>query len=419
MATSFVPPVFFKGNDVLNYLTLTEFEVYTCVKSVVGDENILGCQRIGGLWRLYLKTIENRVKLIASKLNIRGQLIGIYDENPFRAGLNSPDDKVIKITVKDYPLSKENDAIQSYLQTQGLTLTKAILYGQIRNPDTKELTSCYSGDRIIYVKPFHKDLPRIVYIGNTRVRLFYTDQPKEQREMLCTNCFSTDHYKSRCSNKTVCKKCRFPDHMTGDAKCDAPRSEPYKKTTVFQGRNEALSNFYMCEINCHGITAKSSEHAYQYVKAIRRGNLDIAKMIKDAPTAYLAKQTAKRLPYNSSWKTEKLSVMKDILEHKCKQVPEFREALINSKSNKLVEATPGDYFWSSGLNKEDTLNTKSKYWFGQNKMGLLLTEIRTTLQDNSQIQSSQGSKKHKQSSLFSQKSVHESKSAGNCASDSE
>ena len=175
----------------------------------------------------------------------------------------------------------------------------------------------------------------------------------------------------------------------------------------------------MCETNCYRITAKSSENTYQYVQAIRRGNLDIAKMIKDGPTAYLVKQTAKWLPYNSSRKTEKLSVMKDILEHKCKQVLEFREALINSKSNKPVEATPGNYFWSSGLNKEDTLNTKTKYWFGQNKMGLLLTEIHSTLQDSSQIQGSQDYKKHKQSSLFSQKSVLKCKSAGNCESDSE
>lgn len=238
--------------------------------------------------------------------------------------------------------------------------------------------------------------------------------------MLCTNCYGTDHYKSRCSNASVCKKCRSPDHVTGDAKCDAPRNEPYKKTTVFQGRSDVLSNYYMCEINCHGIIAKSSEHAYQYVKAIRRGCLEIAKLIKDAPSAHLAKQAAKRLPYNTNWKNEKVSVMKDILEHKARQVPEFRDTLVNSKPNKLVEAVPGEYFWSSGLNKEDTLNTKSKYWFGRNQMGILLTEIRNNLQDGFHVQASQGSKKNnKHSLLFSQNPNNESKSSGNQDSDYE
>ena len=60
----------------------------------------------------------------------------------------------------------------------------------------------------------------------------------------------------------------------------------------------------MCEINCHGITTKQGKYDYKYVKTMMRGNLDVVKMIKDAPTAYNAKQTVKRLPYSSSWKTE-------------------------------------------------------------------------------------------------------------------
>ena len=326
---------------------------------------------------------------------------------------------MVKITVKDYPLSKDNNAIETFLQKQGLKLTKSVQYGKIRNPETKELTDCYSGDRIVYyyVKPFQKDIPRTVYIGSTRVRIFYFGQPKVTREMLCTNCFGTDHFRSRCSNASVCKKCRSPNHATGDDKCDAPKDEPYKKVTVFQGKDDVLSNYYMCDINCHGILAKSSEHAYQYVKAIRRGCLDTAKLIKEAPAAYIARQVSKRLPYDPNWKNEKVTVMKGILEEKCKQVPEFREALTNSKSNTLVEAVPGQLFWSSGLNKQDTLNTKKKYWFGQNQMGLLLSEICGSMLQEYQTQSSSNTKKHKPSSHASSSQSQVSRSVNN--SDSE
>ena len=418
MAANFVPPVFFKAKDVLEYLTLNEFEVYSSVRSAVGTENVIGCQRTGGLWRVYLKSMDDRIKLIASKLNLRGQLIGIYDDNPFRAGLNSPEDKVVKISVKDYSLSKDNNTIETFLQSQGLQLTKPVQYAKIRNPETKELTDCYSGDRIMYVKPFQKDIPRVVYIGSTRVRIFYSGQPKIQTDMLCTNCFSTDHFRSRCTNPTVCRKCRSPNHATGDEKCDAPRDEPYKKVTVFQGKDDVLSNHYMCDINCHGIIAKSSEHAYQYVKAIRRGCLDTAKMIKEAPTAYLARQASKRLPYDPNWKNEKVDVMKNILEEKCKQVAEFRDVLISSKSRE-VEAVPGQLFWGSGLNKHDTLNTKKKYWFGQNQMGFLLSEIRSSLFQEFQTQSSSSNKKYKLSSLMPTTQSNEVKSVNNKESDSE
>ena len=46
MATSLVPSIFFKAYDVLNYLTLTEFKVYTCMQSVFGDENIFGVREL-------------------------------------------------------------------------------------------------------------------------------------------------------------------------------------------------------------------------------------------------------------------------------------------------------------------------------------------------------------------------------------
>ena len=155
----------------------------------------------------------------------------------------------------------------------------------------------------------------------------------------------------------------------------------HKKVIAFQGADDILSNFYPCQIRCHGIIAKSSEHAYNYVKAIRRGSPEVALAVKDAPTAALAKQAEKRLPFDPKWNDEKVQVIKDILIAKCDQVPEFHRALITSNKNKIVEAVPWDYFWGSGLNKKDTLHIKSKFWFGKNQMGNLLTEIRDSIQD--------------------------------------
>ena len=107
----------------------------------------------------------------------------------------------------------------------------------------------------------------------------------------------------------------------------------------------------------------------------------MAQAVKDAPTAALAKQAAKRLPFDPKWNDEKVQVMKDILIAKCDQVPEFQKALINSNKNKIVKADLWDYFWGSGLNKKDTLHTKSKFWYQTNQMGNLLTEIRDSIQD--------------------------------------
>ena len=197
--------------------------------------------------------------------------------------------------------------------------------------------------------------------------------------MLCTNCFAVHHFRSRCTNETACKACRLPGHKAGDDMCEALKSKAHKKVTAFQGKDDILSNFYPCEINCHGILVKLSQHAYQYVKAIRSGDLETAQNIKNAPTAFLAKQAARKLPYNRCWKDEKYEVMKDIIIEKTKQVKEFKDYLMDTKSSILVETVYGDYYWSCGLNKDDAMFTKKTYWFGENQMGKLLMELRCNL----------------------------------------
>ena len=64
MAMPLIPPVFFKAGDIIDFNTFHEFEVYECVGNVLGPENVIACQRIGGLWRVYVKTTEDRIKLI-------------------------------------------------------------------------------------------------------------------------------------------------------------------------------------------------------------------------------------------------------------------------------------------------------------------------------------------------------------------
>ena len=66
------------------------------MKDIVGLKNVIGCQRIGGLWRIYVKSAECTVELLTKQLTIRNQLIGVFNENPFRSGIVSHDEKVIK-----------------------------------------------------------------------------------------------------------------------------------------------------------------------------------------------------------------------------------------------------------------------------------------------------------------------------------
>ena len=59
-----------------------------------------------------------------------------------------------------------------------------------------------------------------------------------------------------------------------------------------------------------------------------------------------------------------------------------------------MEAVPWNFFWSSGLSKKDTLHTKTKFWFGKNQMGILLTELRDSIQ-NFQVQKKKKTRQQK------------------------
>lgn len=382
MDIPFLPPVFFKASDVPSFKTLKEFEVCKAVFEVVPKDNLTGCQRIRGLWRIYVKSQEDRIKLLSNRITLRNQSIGVYKDNPYRAGLDSPDQETVKLTFRDIPLSKGNNGIDTFLTENSIEKTSSIQYGKIRDTETKELTEILSGDRIVYVKPFTKQLARNVYVSGTTASVYYTGQILPDKPKLCTNCFSGEHFKSQCDKPKLCIKCKKPEHGDDRSECEALRKKPATDVTPFQGKDDILSNFYPCTIHFQGIIGKSSEHCYQYVKAIRRGKPEIATRIKDAPNAFLAKKFARDLPYSHTWADEKLELMETVLDAKAKQVPEFREELRQSQSNRLVEAVTGDYFWSSGLNKEETLNTKVKFWPGENQMGSLLTKVRENIKQN-------------------------------------
>ena len=53
---------------------------------------------------------------------------------------------------------------------------------------------------------------------------------------------------------------------------------------------------------------------------------------------FFFKKTSNELSFYESWAEEKLDVMTQIIQEKAKQVPEFKNELLETKSNSIVEA---------------------------------------------------------------------------------
>ena len=389
-------PLYLKNNDLrgTSRKQFTDFDLIDPIKRVIGDD-LLCVQLDRNLWRIYLKNTESRLTLLTRGIDINNVSFPFYDTNPYTSGATSASQKTLKIRICGLPLSVADSSVYELLDKLKVKLTSKILYEKIRHPDTKRMTSILNGTRFMYVEPLPegKYLPRINHCGGIQCKLFHYGQPKRESNLLC-HCWKTDHTRSRCSSETCCKVCKLPGHSPGDESC--PHFQIQKNLTPFCGADDVLSNFYPCELDIFGIKHKSAEHAFQYIKAVRCGDLDSANSIKDADDALSALQLGKKVKSNDQWESTKVTVMEEILENKCVQVPVFRDKLCTSKqSTTFVEATYNNE-WGSGLNRDGTCNTKPDHWPGKNKLGVLMKKIAKKIRKRKLSDSVKTDRKQKQ-----------------------
>ena len=157
-----------------------------------------------------------------------------------------------------------------------------------------------------------------------------------------------------------------------------------KEKHWFSGSKSALFNFFMSDLSFRGKTYKSVEHAYQCLKARSVRNHKAEQKIRDAPAAARAKLLAKHLKFSNkeldTWKNNRVALMKELLEQKYKQCPEFREELCNLRDKDLWGATRDD-FWACGFMKFELQVKPNSTLRGLNVLGSLLMELqhRSTL----------------------------------------
>ena len=371
-------PVFIKGSDIS---TKHVWDICTALGEIVGHEPVVGGHLNRGLWRVYISDKQAReTLLLANPLSIDGQNVHVYGTNPFRAGLNGPDDSVTKITVKDLPLSYGLDEIKHYMEQNSVKIRK-IEYGKARNPKTGELSKFLNGDRIIYADKLSNPLPKSTSIAGQRVRLYHDGQPAPPKDLLCTKCYGKDHTRLQCKRPDDwCKLCQLEGHKAGDDVCGATTPEPQTDVHTIYGYKDPLSNHFPCEIKVFGQTFASAEHAYKHTQAINANKPDIAAQILTAPRANQVKELSKSIPFNPKWAERKVEVMSDVLKAKLEQIDEFKQKLKSSKNDVIVGSAPGDYYWGSGLNTHHTAHTKQQMWPGENKLGEILSTLRAQLQ---------------------------------------
>ena len=396
MCTRLIKPVYLRNKDLPfdRSNVIKDYELSEAVLKMVND---LKCvQRDRDLWRLYVDSVDSRNKLLKEGFEIRNINVRGFEINPYSAGTSSPKEDVLKITVKGIPLSVEDQEIMKMLELYGVEFTSDIKLEKIRHPITRKMTSILNGNRFIYAKPLPdgKCLPRNSYCAGLRCQIFHYGQ-NTRRTPLCTNCWEDTHYRYKCENAKRCKVCKKEGHEPGDKSCSA-YTEKQENVVAFSGHENVLSNFYPCELKVFGISHSSSEHAYQYGKAMRCGDVPKANVIHNAKTALDAKRVGDTIIQTDTFKKEQVSLMEEILVAKCDQVPSFRNQLKKSDVNTIFVESTYDDKWGSGLNIDGTIHTQKNNWPGNNQLGKILQKIATSCRPSTSEWRQTSTKKTKQ-----------------------
>lgn len=376
-----IKPVYMRNRDIQTNKGkfYSDFDIAEAASGVVSD--VLCVQRDRDLWRIYIKSAESRDILVNEGFTLGSRAVQVFDTNPYSAGTDSPDEKVVRVLVKGIPLSVEDSCVKNMLEGLGAKLTSDIKYEKIRHPITHRMTEILNGNRFVYMSPLENDafLPRSAVCAGLRCTIAHKGQPMRERKKQCTNCWADDHYRNNCEYEQCCRICKQTGHFPGSPKCRLYVSEQ-DDIVCFSGKDNPLSNFFPSDLKVFGQTFPSAEHAFQHVKSLRSGDLSRAEAIRKSETALDAKRLGSQVLESDAWISSKDTVMREILEAKLQQCAKFKDALANVKKTDILVESTWDSYWGSGLNLTGTSHTVMQHWPGQNRLGRLLAGIASQLQ---------------------------------------
>ena len=178
-----LPPLFLKSstlaappNSLINGL-----DVCYALERASGKGTVDGVQRIGGLFRIYLKTEKAREDLLISGFNFNGCNVSLLGFNPFSAAADQ-DTPTTKIIIGGIPLSVAESEIEKALIEKSVKLKSNIKLEHYRDHEGK-LTSFKTGRRFVYSELPTLNLDPFLKIGLWKASIFYREQIRPKKSV--------------------------------------------------------------------------------------------------------------------------------------------------------------------------------------------------------------------------------------------
>lgn len=174
---------------------------------------------------------------------------------------------------------------------------------------------------------------------------------------------------------------QLPEHLKPENLCK--KSDDSSKVTVFFRKESLLSNFNTSTpVNIEGTTFNCVEQYFQHEKALffKKDSkaAEIKRNLDPRSQKRIGDQIKGSVPENESWLDKAKHVMKNAVKAKMDQNALARQALLNTNTHKLGEASR-DRTWGTGIPLHHKNATNTNFWSGKNLMGEILMELRDSM----------------------------------------
>ena len=145
--------------------------------------------------------------------------------------------------------------------------------------------------------------------------------------------------------------------------------ETDERVFFFSHAFDPLNNWSAHQVTAWGHTFATVEHGFHYRK-FSDHNPKITALILAAPSPFAALEVAKlhKAKRRADWDAVKVGIMTELVRAKAAQHKDVRDCLLATGTKQIVENSPWDDFWGNGPDG-----------IGQNKMGIILMQVRDEL----------------------------------------
>ena len=164
-------------------------DIIYAIEKVTGRGSIEGAQRMGNLFRIYVKNESAKNKLSIEGFTFQGHQVSLFTHNPFTVKEHSSE--TVKIIIGGVPLSVAHDEFEKALLDLKVEMVSDIKFENYRDSEGK-WTNYKTGRRFVYCRKPSLNLKTNTKVGFWNATLYYRGQirpqtPQHQTEIKVVN----------------------------------------------------------------------------------------------------------------------------------------------------------------------------------------------------------------------------------------